>query len=311
MRWSVAFYEKKPQDALHEYRLALELLERDETPEAQVLKARVLRGAADAYYLELRDMKNAVQVYRELIRECPEAPETLEGRIHLADILHSHYRDLRGAINELTAALARNPPQSAELKYRVAKLYFELGDYQQCEIESIELTKKYETSPFVDDALFLRAQALAMMEGRRDVAMRAFQDVADKYPDSELQPHAMFELGKLRADSGDYEKAIEAWVEALKRHPDPHVVQTVIARVRKRMLASAPHGVGDESKAFDRESKPVAAVAMPKTSVEAAGGSAAEAAHEQNMPAEKGGEVAPAKAPAPAPDAAKPPGEAL
>src|SRR5437763_812079 len=94
-----ALYEKKPQDALHEYRLALEVLEKDDSPEAQVLKARVLRGAADVYYLELRDMKNAVQVYRELIHECPEAPETLEGRMHLADILATHFHDLRGAIN--------------------------------------------------------------------------------------------------------------------------------------------------------------------------------------------------------------------
>ena len=120
-------YEKKPQAALEEYRLALDALERDDSKESAVYRARALRGAADTYYLELRDFKRAAQVYRELSQLCPEAPETLDGRLHLADILEHQFRDLRGTITELTAALARNPPQSAELSYRVTPLYFELA----------------------------------------------------------------------------------------------------------------------------------------------------------------------------------------
>ncbi len=275
-----AVFEKRPEEALREYRLALDALERDDSPEARVYRARALRGAADVYYLEQRDMRRAVEVYRELIQQCPEAPETLEGRIHLAEILRTHYRDVRGAINELTAAIARNPPQTAELGYQVAKLYFELGDYQQCEIEVAGLVNKYETSTFVDDAMLLRGQALAMMDGRRQDAMRVFQELVEKFHDSELQPHALYELGKLRADGGELEKAIEAWVEALRRHPDPSVVQGAIARVRKRMRSTTPRRIGDEAVAFDRDTPPPA---VAKTSAEAAGGTAEEAAREAQM----------------------------
>ncbi len=291
-------YVHQPQAALEEYRLALDSLDRDESKEAAVYRARALRGAADTYYLELRDFKRAVEVYRELSQLCPEAPETLEGRLHLADILQTQFHDLRGAITELTAALARNPPQSAELSYRVAKLYFELADYQQCELEAAGMAKKFETSPYVDDALFLRAQALAMMDGRHPEALKAFESLAEKFPDSELQPHALFEAGKLRAEAGENEKAIETWVEALKRHPDPNVVQLVISKVRRQLRETTPAKVGDAAKAFDRDVQVASPVAnagkkMPKTSIEAVGGTPDEAAREAKMGS---GEAAPAPA---------------
>jgi len=295
-------YVHQPQAALEEYRLALDSLDRDESKEAAVYRARALRGAADTYYLELRDFKRAVEVYRELSQLCPEAPETLEGRLHLADILQTQFHDLRGAITELTAALARNPPQSAELSYRVAKLYFELADYQQAELEAAGMVRKFETSPYVDDALLLRGQALAMMEGRHPEALKAFESLAEKFPDSELQPHALFEAGKLRAEAGENEKAIETWVEALKRHPDPNVVQLVISKVRRQLRATTPNKVGDAALAFDREVRVATPIAtaippakMPKTSIEAVGGTPDEAAREAKM---GGGEAAPAPPPA-------------
>ena len=263
----------------------------------------------DSYYLELKDYKHAVEAYRELVQLCPEAPETLGARIHLADLLRREFKDLRGAIAVLNDALARNPPQSADLAYQVADLYFELGDYRQCELEAQKVAQKYETSPFVDDAMMLKAQAVAMMEGRRADALRFYQELVDKFPDSELQPHALFEMGKLTADSGELEKAIEVWVQCLKRHPEPQVVQTIISRVRTQMRSTAPIAIGDAVKAFDRDVPgSFTPRHMPKSSIEALGGTEAEAAAEAKMkgeavpaaPAEK-----PEPAPAPAPEGAQ------
>ena len=287
-----ATFEGKPQDALKHYLAAIQAVERDTSVEAQLQRARALKGAADIYYLELRDVKNAVLTYRELISAAPEAPETLEAHLHLADLLKVHYSDLRGAIGELAAALARNPPQSAELNYRVAKLYFELGDYKQAEIEAQNILKKYETSGFVDDATFLQAQAIAMMEGRRADAIRALQALIERFPDSDLQPHALYELGKVQAEAGDDPKAIELWVEALKRHPDPQLVQSSISRVRARITATTPVKIGSEAAAFDHGGRigltaklpprgPAPRPSSAKTSVEAAGGTAEEAARDR------------------------------
>jgi tetratricopeptide (TPR) repeat protein len=280
-------FEKRPHEAVREYVSAAEMLQSDESVGSSLLRARALKGAADIYYLELRDMPHAVEGYRLLIQRCPESPEALEGRIALANILHLYYRDLRGAIAELTAALERNPPQGAELKYQVAKLYFELANYQQVDVEARELAQKYETSSYADDALFLRAQAIAMMEGRRGDAFRAFEEVAQKFADSELAPHAQHEMGKLKLESGDSEKAIEIWVEALKRHPTPNVLQESIGRARAQMALTRPADLKDRAAIFDHNARRAAAAAPPtpsqvrqakhRTSIEAVGGSAEEA----------------------------------
>src|SRR5262245_26122454 len=138
-----AIFDKNAHRALEEYRRALDLLERSDSAQAQGLRAQALLGAADVYYLELRDPPRAVEIYRELIQSFPDAPEALTARLQLAQILRVHYHDLRGAISELAAAIARNPPQSAELNYEVAKLYFELSDFQQCELEANAVIQKY------------------------------------------------------------------------------------------------------------------------------------------------------------------------
>ncbi len=291
-----ALFHQKPDVALAEYKLTLDVLDRDTTPQAALYRARALRGAADVYAFEMKDPRRAVEVYRELTTTCPEAPETLEGRLHLAGLLWHEFRDLRGAIAEYTAALARNPPQSAELSFTVAKLYFELQDYSQCELEADKVVRKYETSTFVDDALYLRGQALAMMDGRKPEAQRVFLDLVDRFPESDLATHTLVELGRLKADAGDPEGAIELWVQALRTHPTPVAVQQQIALVRGRLRATTPGRVGDATSAFDWDKYPVyerrgggeggPVQAAPKTSAEAVGGSADEARAEESMPAE-------------------------
>jgi len=293
-----ALYAQKPEVALSQYKLALDALERNTGPEAPLYRARALRGAADVYAFQLHDPRRAVEVYRELIATCPEAPETMEGRLHLANLLRHEFRDIRAAIAELTAALARNPPQSAELAYTVATLYFELRDYQQVTIEADVVARRYEASAWVDDALYLKGQAFSMMEGRSAEAQRAYLELVSRFPDSPLKSHALVELGRLKADQGESERAIEFWVEALKTHPDPKVVQTAIARVRTHLRATTPDKVGDPMKAFDWGIAGAAVgeggrpLVLPKTSAEAVGASKEEAAREERQGE---GRVAPPK----------------
>ena len=270
-------YARKPQAALREYRLALDTVEKAEGPEALHVRAMALRGAADVYWLELHDVPKAVSVYRELVAQAPDSTEAAEAHVVLAGILEAQYRDLRGAISEITAALARDPPTAPDLRYQVAKLYFELGDYQQSELEARTLIERFPSSPLVDDAWMLVGQSLSMREGMRAEAMKAFSTLIDQFPSSELVPHALFELGKLRGESGDDAGAIQAWVQALERHPDPQVVQSAIARTRKRIAATTPRALG--SREIFQKPEPHRVV-QARTSLEAAGGTAEQAARE-------------------------------
>ena len=71
-----------------------------------------------------------------------------------------------------------------------------------------KLGERFASSAFVDKALFLQAQAVQMMDGRRQEASKIYADLRSRFPDSELAPHALVEMGKIRADSGENEKAI-------------------------------------------------------------------------------------------------------
>lgn len=257
-----ALFERSPDEALVEYRKALDALKRDTSEAAQVQRARALKGAADVYRLELRKVKEAVSVYKELIAACPESPEAEEARIVLADLLRIHYRDLRGAIDQLTAALARNPPDGAELTYKIAKLYFELGNYEQSALEAHKVSERFPTSDKVDDALFIEGQALGMVESRRQEGIRVLTDLIARFPDAELTPHAAFELGRLREEGGDREKAIEVWVKALERHPHPEQVQAAIALARRRLAGEQPVVLG-RAAAFEKPRVEPAAAAAP------------------------------------------------
>ena len=270
-------YARKPQAALREYRAALDSVEKSDGPEPARIRAAALRGAADVYWLELHDVPKAVSVYKELVAQAPDAPETAEAHVVLGGILEAQYRDLRGAISELTAALSRDPPTAPDLRYQVAKLYFELGDYQQSELEARTLIQKFPSSPLLDDGWMLVGQSLSMREGMRAEAMTAFATLIEKFPASELVPHALFELGKLRGESGDDAGAIQAWVQALERHPDPQIVQSAIARTRKRIAETTPRTLG--SREVFRKPAPQRLV-QARTSLEAAGGTAEQAARE-------------------------------
>ncbi len=251
-----ALFERKPEEALLHYHQVLESLGSDVSGSAQGLRARALKGAGDVYYLELRKPAEAAEQYRTLIASCPDAPEALEARVQLAQILRYHFSDVRGAIAELSGAMARSPLQAAELGYQVAKLYFEIGDYAQCEREAAGVAKRYPTSGQSVEALLLRAEALAMRESRRAEAISGLEELIARYPQSELQPHALYELGKLHAEAGEPEAAIAAWLEALKRHPEPTLVLGSIARARRWLSETTPARIDDRASAFDLPSGP-------------------------------------------------------
>jgi len=234
--------------ALASYEKALGALRAEEDC---ALRARILKGAADAHYLHAHNPSRASTLYAQLIRECPQASLTQSARFFLAEIQLEHFADLPGAIATLSKVQSQTHEQAEVLALRIATLYFEGKNYPQAALESRALA--YSNSPIAQDALFLHGQALAMSKQSAQEARQAFLKLVQLFPESPLAPRALFELGKLASVDSDEELAIHWWVLALRNHPNPQIVQDAIAAARERLATKTPEGIGNPERAFDRD----------------------------------------------------------
>jgi tetratricopeptide (TPR) repeat protein len=220
--------------AVKEYEQAIQLARADPSLQSRRLLISALREAADAYHLELRDPLRAVQLYRDLVSAGPAGSAAARAHVKVSEILRNDLRDVHGAIGELAEAMVADPSQSTQLRYLSAKLYFELGDYPRCVAECDSVRAEDPASPLAGRATLLKVDALSMIDGRSSEGIRDLEMLAERFPGSELEAQALYELGRMRANAGDLEAAIEQWVRALKMHPAPSLVQSTILRARKR-----------------------------------------------------------------------------
>lgn len=229
-----------PYAATRHYRLARGLAKRTWPAGANRVTRQALWEEARVRYQDLRQPARAAALYRELIDMFPDAPEALHARVQLAEILRTELKDLPGAVAQLQGALAQQPAQAPMLRYELAKIYFQAGDYNACAAECETLLETGAgASSLAARAGLLRAQAVAMIGGRTSEAIRLLEELADRFPVSELGGLARHELGRMQAEAGLLDSAIEQLVRALKSHPYPSAVQAAIAIARRRLEGDA------------------------------------------------------------------------
>lgn len=241
---SALFEAARDKAVAGEHRAALELAERasGELREGDPRRAKALAMAGDLSYLYLGDLRGAIRHYKRLCEEAPGAEEAFTARARLGDLYRDRLGDLPSAVEQYQALIAGFPgrPEIADYRHRVAKSYLALKDYEQARVEARALYGAAPEGPLADDALYLVALAY-QAEGRRAEALAAFRATVDRFPRSSLAALAWVEVGNLLAERGDDAGALEAWAQAEQGHPDPHAVQELSARARRRLaLRSAP-----------------------------------------------------------------------
>lgn len=96
--------------------------------------ARALLNIANIYYLNLRQLKEAIEYYDKLTQEFPDNPETLQARRQLASIYANEevIRDLDQAIAQYDRLLDANGiTDRAEIEFQRADAYFKKGEYDR------------------------------------------------------------------------------------------------------------------------------------------------------------------------------------
>lgn len=231
-------FQDRPQAAVAEYRSLLVRLEGDERPFARDARIEAYSRIADLSYVALRDYQAAADAYRALITEAPEAEESWAAREKLADLSRRYLGDFAEAINQWQILATSGRPDAGRFGYQVAKAYFERRDYEQCRSESRIVAEREGDGKWAHDALFLLATAF-QFEGKHEEAVSAFQEIRERWPDTEIAARAAYQVGQSLLAQDDPDGALEAYLDALQRHPDPQRVQADIARARSRAAEAA------------------------------------------------------------------------
>lgn len=227
-------FEKKAEEASAEYRSLLTLLEGDERPLAHEARIEALRRIGDLGYLELRDHRGAAEAYRRLIALAPERDEAWESRAKLADLSHRYLRDMEGAMAQWQALATSGRPEAERFHYRLAKAYFEKRDYEQCRSECRALAERAVDEKTAQDALFLLATAY-QFEGLYEEGVAAFDEIRKRWPETEIAARAAYHAGLALLAQDEADGAMSAFLDALRRHPDPQRVQAEISRARRKL----------------------------------------------------------------------------
>jgi len=142
------------------------------------------------YYRKVGDPESAIRVLRTLVQEYGSSAVVMPARLSLA------------------------------------QLYLESAQYELARIESKRVVDGSTEPALLTRGLVLMASSLAH-QGKYDQARSALQRVVSQYPSSPSVPEALFQLGVLSRESGDFEGAVDSWTTLVKEHPkaDPALLQ--------------------------------------------------------------------------------------
>lgn len=222
-------FEGRVVEAAAEYQGLLVTLDPSRRREAWI-EATV--RLAELVHLELKDPQRALDLYRELVREFPDAEESWQARERIAWIALKHLHDRHEAISQWQELALSGRPDADKWALEVARAYFKLRDYEQVRRECAALAERSPSGEHTGEALLLAATSL-QLENRHEEAIAAFEEVAKRFPESEVEAQARYQIGLSLAALREWDGAMAALVASLENHPDPWRVQAEITRVRR------------------------------------------------------------------------------
>jgi tetratricopeptide (TPR) repeat protein len=222
-RWRAGSYE----DAI---RLNTLLYERDRRGK---YAPRALLNIADIYYLNLRQISDAIEHYQRLAEDLPDTPEALEARLRLAAIYENELRDLTQAIYEYDRILqSEKLDNRAEIEFRRAKAYFGIQEYDR----ALRVLRRLEDEGATGHLLHLIRLKLGnihQVQKNYDEAIAAFEQVA-RSPCIECRRNAILCMTETYEDLFEFDRAVET-IQKLDPTPEnADRVRLEVARLREK-----------------------------------------------------------------------------
>jgi tetratricopeptide (TPR) repeat protein len=207
------------------------LYERD--PESKYA-AQACLNIGNIYYLNLRQIDNAVAEYKKLIEKQPRAPEASKAREQLAAIYENELDDWTQAISQYDKLLeGQNPESRAEILFKRANAYFHLEDYSRAWRELRLIEDSGVGGTHLLDQVRLKL-------GNIDQIRRQYQDAADYFgkvlnsPCPECRRRAVLNLCETYESLLEFDRAIET-IRMLDHTPeDEELAEKEVARITER-----------------------------------------------------------------------------
>ncbi|MDR0965891.1 MAG: tetratricopeptide repeat protein [Myxococcales bacterium] len=241
-------FESRPGEALKRYEDALLMLAKQTGPRNDPLLLKALMGAGNVSYLDLQRPNQALGYFQTTLQLFPRAEEAVEARLTLAEI-HGALGDDQSAIAQLLRLCQDFPdhPESDRHQLLLARGYLTQGNYEQAIVEAQLLGQRSPQSPFAVEAMMLRGSALGLLQ-RPEAAIEIYAALIERWPDAALAHQARYEWGKLLIGLKRDEEAEAILVEALKGHPQPKMIQRLLAGIRERLMNRRAASLNESSR---------------------------------------------------------------
>jgi tetratricopeptide (TPR) repeat protein len=236
-------YEGRYQDAESHFLVLARELSRSADEASRVWRARALYQAGRVEHLYLDQPRRAVARLREALKLTPHATFSFDARREIALIFHDKLKDYRSAALEFERLVQAFPDREGieKYQYRIAQSYFVLREFSQSRTEARLLLEKHPDSPLWAETKLLVANSF-YVEGRFQESADAHKQLLSKHPGEEIESRSLFELGMCYQELGNYKKAEQNLLLALKIHPRPDIVQLQLASLKDRQAEEGSKG---------------------------------------------------------------------
>ncbi len=229
-RWREGNYE----DAI---RLDTLLYERDRQGK---YGARALLKIGDIYYLNLRQMKEAIEAYKKVASEFAGWPEEYQARQQLAAIYENEIGDLTEAIYEYDKILeAKDLDNRAEIQFRRASAYFRQEEYDPA-WRDLRRIEESGVSGHLADQVCLKLGNIDQIRHQYEDAIGYFRRVSDS-PCPDCRRRAILNLSETYEAILDFDNAIQVLGKLDKTPENNSLVEREVIRLKDKKRRAEAH----------------------------------------------------------------------
>ena len=198
--------------------------------------------AARVAHYELSDFNKAIIALDYILINSKDDEQRLKAQNHKADIYFSGLNDYSRSIEELSKLMLITSDQHEknEIKFKIAKAYYYLNNFQQSLIELNGLLKSVNKDEDIFEILYFKGSVLMTVK-KMEEAIDIFKMLLEKYPEKSKKENVKLSLIVCLEEKEKFSEAI-ALLETLRGEEDQkNFVDLRIKRLQKR-IENMPKG---------------------------------------------------------------------